>query len=87
MRDREQPLDQRQPAIHLARVRVGEFEVDRLLFVRRGITVVQQGQVRRDAIGEAHQVEVPVEPPARILLTKYQHEHQRHEDRGSADDQ
>src|SRR5207247_3622788 len=71
VRDREDPLDERKPAVQLAlRVRIGHVERDALALVRRWIAVVEQREVYADAVQEPNQLEVPVEPPARILLTE-----------------
>jgi len=50
VRDSEKPLDQGQPAVQLASIRVREGEVDGLLLVGRWIPIVEQGQVGRYAV-------------------------------------
>jgi hypothetical protein len=47
--------------------------VDRLPLVGRGVFIVHQQYVDADSVAEAHQFEVPVEPPARVLLPEKQH--------------
>src|SRR6266545_3929389 len=85
VRNGEDPLDERQPPAHLPGVRVLEVEVDRLLLVSGRITIVEQGEVRGNAVGEAQEVQVPVEPPARVFLPKYEHQHERNEHCRAAD--
>src|SRR5207244_1107727 len=71
VRDREEPLDERKPAIEpRLRIRVGEFERDRLALVGRRIAVVHQRQIDPDPIREAKQLAVPVVPPAGVFLAE-----------------
>jgi hypothetical protein len=75
VRNREQPLDQRQPPVEVALdVGVRQLEVGVLLLVRRWVDVGHEQGIGRDAVDEAHEVEVPVEPPARILLAEHDHQ-------------
>ena len=84
VRDGQQPFDQRQPPVHVAGgVRVGVVEADRLVIVGGGVLVVHQGQVDQHPVGEPLQFEVPVEPPARVLLPEHDHE-QRAEEQQAA---
>ena len=64
-------------------VGVGEVEVDGLLLVGGGVAVVHQREVNGDPVGEAGQLQVPVVPPARVLLAEEQH--QQHWDEQHAD--
>src|SRR2546430_1779842 len=48
VRDGQKPLDQRQPAVQLPGIWIGEVKMDGLLLVGRGIAVVQQGQIHGD---------------------------------------
>ena len=59
---REQPLDQREPAIQLTRprVRVRHRDLNGLVLVGRRIFVAQQTQVGRDTHAEPGQGQVPV---------------------------
>lgn len=58
-----------------------------LMLVGRGIAVVHQREVGADPVREAQQLEVPVEPPARILAAEEEHEERRQEQQtGAADD-
>ena len=62
MRDGEQPLDQRQPAIQIVLdVGVVDLEVDRLLLDGRGILVGEQHDVRADPGAEASELAAEVE--------------------------
>jgi hypothetical protein len=58
-------------------------EADRLVVVGGGVGVVHQRQVDQDPVGEPLQLEVPVEPPARVLLPEQDHE-QRAEEQQAA---
>src|SRR5579864_323706 len=71
VRQREDPLDERQPPVQAGGgIRVRQRDMDRLLFVRRWILVAQKRDVRGDADGEPRQFDVPVEPPPRIPADK-----------------
>ena len=75
MRDREEPLDQRQPAVEVARcVRVDVLEVQALLLIGRRIAVVHEREVETDTVREALKLHVPVEPPPRILPSEQDHQ-------------
>ncbi len=76
----QEPLDQGQPAIEPApRVRVGIVQVDGLLLVGRGVAVIHQRQVHADTVREPLQLQVPVEPPAGVLLAEHDHEERSQE--------
>src|SRR6266542_882972 len=84
VRDREQPLHEREPAVQVALgVRVGDVELHRLALVGRGIAVVHQREVGRDPVLEPEQLEVPVEPPARVLLAEHDHQQRRQEEQAA----
>src|SRR5207247_8988148 len=71
VRNRQEPLDERQPAIQLMpRIGVGKLKVHGMLAVRRGILIAQQRQIDGDAGAEPCQGQVPVEPPSWVLLAK-----------------
>ena len=75
VRDRQEPLHQRQPAVELvAGVWIAKVEPHGLVLVGRRIAIVQQRGVDGDARGEARELEVPVKPPARILLPEEDHQ-------------
>ena len=87
MRDREEPLDERQPAIQsLLCVRVRKVERDGLALVGRGIPIVHQGEVGDDPVLEPKELEVPVEPPARVLLPEHDHQQRRDKQHAPAPD-
>src|SRR5450631_2906868 len=48
--------------------------MDRLMVVGRRVAVVHQGEIHEDAVTETLQFEIPVEPPARKLTPKKDHE-------------
>ena len=74
-RDGEEPLDQWQPAIEVALgVRVGKLEPHPLSLVSRRIAVTHEREVGANPVAEAQQLEVPVEPPARVLLAEHDHQ-------------
>jgi hypothetical protein len=54
--------------------------VDRLLLVGGRVPVVHQEHVDADPVAEAQQFEVPVIPPARVLLSEQQHQDDGQED-------
>ena len=58
--------------------------MDRLFLVGGRIVIVEQGQVGGDAVGEAKQVEVPIEPPARVLLAEQDHQDEGQEEQADA---
>ena len=71
MGDREQPLDQRQPAVEvLGYVRVGEIQVHGLLILGRGVAVIHQRHIDADTVREAPELLVPLKPPAGVALAK-----------------
>jgi D-alanyl-D-alanine carboxypeptidase len=85
--DREEPLDDRQPAVEVSpRVGVAEVQTYRLLLVGRGVAVVHQRHVDPHPVGEAQQLEVPVKPPARVLLAEHDHQQRRQEHQPRAAD-
>ena len=73
--DGQQPLDEREPAVQLGgNFRVPHFEVDGLLVIGRRILVPKERKIGADARGEPEEQEIPVEPPARVLLAKDDHQ-------------
>ena len=62
-----------------ARVGVGVVEVHRLVLVGGRVPVVHQGEVGADPVAEPLQLQVPVEPPARVLLAEQDHQQRREE--------
>jgi SAM-dependent methyltransferase len=87
VRDREEPLHERQPPVELVPgIRVREVERDRLMLVRRGIAVVEQREVCPHPVLESGQLEVPVEPPPRILLPEEDHQERPEEQRAAGAD-
>ena len=87
VRDGEEPLDERQPAVEVAfGVGVGDVEVHPLVLVGRGVAVAHQREVRPDPVAEAQQLQVPVEPPARVLLAEEDHQQRRQEQQPRAAD-
>src|SRR3954454_15379644 len=50
------------------------------------VAVAHQREVRADAVGEAHELEVPLEPPARVLLAEQDHQQRRQEEQARAAD-
>ena len=62
------------PRLSLQGVGIGEVDEGGLLLVGRRVLVAQEQGVGRDPDHELGQVEVPVEPPARVLLTEQEHE-------------
>ncbi len=84
MRDGQQPLDQRQPPVQVAGgVRVGVVQADRLVLVRGRVPVIHQRQVDQHPVAEPLQLQVPVEPPARVLAPEHDHQ-QRGEEQQAA---
>src|SRR5262249_55402852 len=80
VRDRQQPLHQRQPPVKVAcGVGVEVVQVNRLVIVGGGVPVVHQRQVDADPVGEPLQFEVPVEPPPGVLLPEQDHEQRAEE--------
>ena len=80
MRNRQQPLDEWKPAIEVAlHIRVGKVEPDRLLLVGGRVAIVHQREVHADPVREPEQLEIPVVPPTRILLTEQDHQERRQE--------
>ena len=55
-------------------IRVGDIQCHRLLFIGRGVLIPQQEQVGADPGAESRQFQIPVEPPARILLAEQDHQ-------------
>ncbi len=83
MRDREQPLHQRQPAVQVAfDIGVVDLEVDALLLDRRGVLVGEQHEVGADAGAEPSELQGEVEPPARVALPEHDHQQGREEQAG-----
>ena len=75
MRNRQQPLDERQAAAEVVLgVGVCEVQVDGLFVVRGRVMIVHQREVDSDPVREAGQLQIPVIPPARILLAEQQHQ-------------
>jgi hypothetical protein len=69
VRDGWEPLHQREPQVQIpAAIRIGDVEVDVLLLVGRGVAILHERQIRTHPVGEAKKVQVPVEPPTRVLL-------------------
>src|SRR5918995_3106841 len=67
VRDREEPLHQREPAVELVRgIGVHDIDVDGLLLVHRRVLVTQQEDVGGNAHLEPEQHHVEVEPPPRV---------------------
>jgi hypothetical protein len=82
VRNRQQPLHQRQPAIGVSsRIWVVVVEMDRLMVASGRVAVVRQSKNRDDAVGESLQFEIPVEPPARALAQEKDHEQRTEEQR------
>jgi para-nitrobenzyl esterase len=80
VRDGKEPLDQRHPTVELRSVRIGEVQVDGLLFVGGGILIAQELAVRQHAHEETGELQVPVVPPAGVLLAEEDHEQDRQEE-------
>ena len=75
MGDGQEPLDEGEPAVEVGfGVGVLDVEVDGLVFVGGGVLVAQGQDVDLDAVDEAAEFEVPVEPPARVLVAEDQHQ-------------
>jgi hypothetical protein len=82
VRDRGQPLHQRQPPVEIALgIRIGVVQVNRLVIVGGGVPVVHQRQVDADPGGKPRQLEVPVEPPPGVLLPEHDHQQRAEEQR------
>jgi hypothetical protein len=78
VRDCEEPFHERQPAIEvLFCVGVGVVERDALVFVGGRVAVVHQREIDADPVREPEQLEVPVEPPAWVLLPEQDHQERR----------
>src|SRR5215216_4268406 len=80
VRDREEPLHQREPAVELVRgVGIHDIDVDGLLPVHRRVLVPQQEDVGADSRLEPEQHHVEVEPPPRVLVAQRQQGDHREE--------
>lgn len=83
MRNGEKPLHQRKPAIQVARsVWVVDIDVHRLVIVGGRIPVIHEAKVDPDAIREAQQFTIPVEPPSGVLLAEQDQEQRSEEQQG-----
>ena len=56
------------------------------MLVGRGIAVLHQREVDADPGREAHQLEVPVKPPARVLLPEQDQQQRRQHDQACSAD-
>lgn len=75
VRDREQPLENRHPAIEIVfHVRIIDSQVHGLLFNGGGVLVREQSCVGADPGLETGQLGREVKPPARITLSKENHQ-------------
>src|SRR5215207_5868155 len=87
VRDGEQPLDEREPAVELALgVGIGDIEPHPLPLVCRGVAVVHQCEVGADTVAEAQQLDIPVVPPTRVFLPEDYHQQRRKEQQARAAD-
>jgi hypothetical protein len=74
VRDGQQPLHQRQPAIEVSLgVGVIDLEMHRLLVNGRGVPIGEQSEVSKDPRLETHQFSGEVEPPAWVPLPEHDH--------------
>ena len=73
MRDRKQPLDERQPTGQiLLRVWIDDHQIERLTIFGGRVLITQQVDVDHHAHREGQEVDVEVKPPARIAVAKEQ---------------
>ena len=83
MRDRQEPLHEREPPIEVAFDIVGvvDVEVHTLLVDRRRIAVGEEGEVGPDPSAESTELQSEVEPPAGVALAEQNHQQRREEQR------
>ena len=69
MRNRQQPLEEREPPIQVALdVRIVDRQTDRLLVDGRGVPVCQKQEIRTNPRLEAREFPREIEPPSRVAL-------------------